>query len=319
MATALARLASPNLLEAFSKIEFAVLNTRLCNASAAAEGEGFSIILHGGLVKTMIFHLELAEICYRMGQVLGAKISPGETSTETGNALSVVAYASSCAMDHFAASGAPFPRLGKCLPIESKERVLTSFVRAIWFILVHEVGHVQLGHHRRGETAVPCRPTLAVAETINDFKAQEFEADSYVVDTLSAPERAFAVEYLLSPLDMFSVLELRLRNTNDTHPMAINRLSHMIDRVSSFADTGKLSLARETLQGLASRARTSRKVSTERVTQHAAIQAIATLVYLYVRALGPAITAPKGSHAELWDEIASHWFAEDVRNYSLLR
>jgi hypothetical protein len=306
----MATVAAPNFLNDSPRIEFAVLSTNFCNACAVADGQDDpAVLIHAGLVKSMIFHLELAEMCHQIHGALGDELTIPSNDGKTGASFSILAYGASCALDHYALSGQPLPRIGASLAPESKERLLMAFIRSIWFVTTHEVGHIRLGHSRlRRNGLATGAPALAVVEEIDAFKDQEFAADRYVADTLERGQRELAVEYLLTPLDMFSALELRLRQRADTHPMALNRLSAMLDHVSAFVDAEKSRLVRATVQRIAGRHEAAMTPSTQRVDAAATRYAIAAVQSFHRELFGGASEIGERTHAALWDDIVDYWF-----------
>jgi hypothetical protein len=62
-----AEIASPGMVNDGQPIRIFVLKTELCNACAVAPpGREAAVMLHGGLIKAIIFHLELSELVYRL-------------------------------------------------------------------------------------------------------------------------------------------------------------------------------------------------------------------------------------------------------------
>jgi hypothetical protein len=277
---------------------------------ASKRGEP-TIIVHSGLIKALIFHMEFSEICFELHQKMGEGLLSREAETEDQASFSILAYTASSALDQFAGNGVALPRIGALLSAEAKNRVFMSFVRAIWFVVIHELGHIRCGHLNGDRAAaLPSSPSLAVAETVSDMKSQEFEADRYVAATLEGRERELAVEYLISPLDLLSTLERRLRLAADTHPMALNRLAVMVEYVAPFVDASQSALARGTIADLVRGHRDRLTRGDRNVERGAVLYAIAAMREFYAKLAGTVtIQEPPVNH--VWDDFATHWFPDE--------
>lgn len=305
-----AEIVSPGMVNDGQPIRVFVLKTDLCNACAVAPpGREAAVMLHGGLIKAIIFHLELSELVYRLhGALEGDDPSVAVKTTETGSSLSLLAYGAASNLDHYAASGDGLPRLGTGLPDEAKDNMMLAFARALWFVAQHEVAHIRLGHlnHRTGFVSPPA---LAVAEDLNTSKSQEFEADSYMADLLEGDQRFAVIEFLLTPLDLLASLERRLSLRSDTHPMALNRVAVLLDRVAGMVDAKKFADAKRMVQLLADRQQSG--FVAHGVSLETAKSAATHLIGLYSQLLNlESRPLERGAHP--WEDIVGHWFRADI-------
>jgi hypothetical protein len=300
-----AEIASPGMTNDDQPVWVFVLKTDLCNACAVAPpGRDAAVMLHGGLIKAIIFHLELSELVYRLNGALETDPMVAVRTTETGRSLSLLAYGAESNLDHYAASGHNLPRLGMGLPDEAKDNMMLAFARALWFIAQHEVGHIRLGHLSR-RTGFASPPALAVAENLNTSKSQEFEADNYMADLLEGDQRFAVIDYLLTPLTLLGALERRLSMRSDTHPMALNRMAVMLDRVATIVDAEKFTVAKQMLQLLVDRQQSGFVAHSMNLesAQSAATHLIGLCDQLLNRG---SLAAERSSHP--WEDIAGHWF-----------
>jgi len=303
-------MAAPEFIVGAADIRLILIDSDLCNACAVSiPGEDAAVVIHTGLIRAIMFHLELTELGYQLHTRLETDGRLPMIEGGLADNFATLIFGASCALDHYASSGVPLPRPGAALSQASKERLFLLFVRSVWFAVVHEIGHIRLGHLRLDAAGLSfSAPALAVAEDMNTDKALEFAADRYVADTLRGRERAVASEYLVPPLDMFTALELRLGGTANTHPVALNRLSAMIDAVADRLDDRVLAIARSSLDLRIDRHKRSMTASTDRVAADVPPIAISALQQIQVGLHGWPGTPPPGSSAILWEDLIAHWF-----------
>jgi hypothetical protein len=304
-----ARIASPGMTADRPPISVFILKTDLCNACAVAPPERDPVVfIHGGLIKAILFHLELAELVYRLHGALGEDLMIGGQATASDGSLSLLAYGAASNLDHYALEGHPLPRLGRALPAEAKNKLLVAFARSLWFVALHEIAHIRLGH-TVGRPNFASAPTLAIAEDINISKAQEFEADAYMAGRLEGNERAAAIDYLLTPLDLIATLERRLSLSANTHPMALNRLSAMLGRVQGMVSVEKTAAAQRMVEALVERRQSGH--TAHKVMLKSARTAAGHLVQFHDQLPEPPPTNDTKRSSHPWDDVAGHWFGPD--------
>jgi hypothetical protein len=114
---------------------------------------------------------------------------------------------------------------------------------------------------------------------------------------------------LLTPLDLLGSLERRLSLRSDTHPMALNRMAVMLDRVAAMVDAEKFAVANQMVQLLVDRQQSG--FVAHSVMLKAAQSAATHLVGLFDQLFNRSpLVAERSSHP--WDDIAGHWFPADI-------
>ena len=232
--------ASPSLKEEYQgktrSYQLTVLDTEICNACAVGGRNGAAVIVHRGLIKCIIFYIELEFIAqalftYAEDVVHADRDAMGEVYRLVWNA--------SYLLTHYTRGVDLLPWLGENLDNSTRSYIAIRVSHALWFIVMHEIGHVELGHLTGEGSVIPAvYPSLALQEPLNELKAQEFAADAYVVNSLQADAVPHTAGFVLPALKMLSDIEARLRTSTDTHPLALNRLHHMRELLKSTADVG---------------------------------------------------------------------------------
>lgn len=93
---------------------------------------------------------------------------------------------------------------------------------AVTFILLHELGHLVLGHNDN-DIARPIHYPQAVDEMLSPFQQQELEADKFALQCLHPAARAMGTYWHDHAINFFSQMELVSGARHNSHPLAINR------------------------------------------------------------------------------------------------
>tara|TARA_R110002049_G_scaffold285233_1_gene466033 strand:+ start:4014 stop:5015 length:1002 start_codon:yes stop_codon:yes gene_type:complete len=130
----------------------------------------------------------------------------------------------------------PLPNLRPFVGESTLKSIRTSMSGAAAFILLHELGHLQLGH----VTSNVVRPVTfrpAIPEQLNVMQQQELEADQFVTHSLYEQARALATFWQHQDVAFYSQLELLSGKRSEDHPLAINR--------SAVSDTARGNIGKE--------------------------------------------------------------------------
>lgn len=291
-----------------------VVRTDLCNAYVTQIDDDSVIFVFRGLIKAIMFVLEFGDIVAS----LDARLKTGQQCPYSPDELHVLVYEAYSSLYHYEASGEPLPRAGGILRPGEKRSLLIRFSRVIWFVLMHEIGHVQLGHLCPGtvKSSLP-GPQLVVSENLNSDKLQEFEADLFLCETLADSEQYAVLSYVLAPLDLLASLERNLREGSETHPSAVNRLQHILTVRYSLLDDASRDLAAEVVsRNVATLKFQSGKGSASRVqvTLQQSRDALRKLKEFYEDVAEIADDPSEGDirDAALWDFALSYFWHDGV-------
>lgn len=287
-----------------------VVRTEVCNACATLSPNGSVIFLFRGLIKAILFVLEFGEVVTG----LDAQLNTTQDSSYTNDQLQVWAYSAYSMLYHYQAVGERLPRAGGALVPATKRLLLMQFSCVIWFILMHEIGHVQLGH--LGQDAATSRltsPKLAWPESLNTEKLQEFEADLFLCDTLADGEQRALLMYVLAPLDLLASLERHLGGNESTHPSAVNRLQYILDMRSAVLDDRSRAMAADVVSRDLTALQLMRDPASAprfRVPVEESREALVKLEEFYMLTSAQAAAPSKAdvADAKLWDFLVSYFW-----------
>jgi len=118
--------------------------------------------------------------------------------------------------------GEALPNLRSYTDHNTLKAIRTSTSGAITFILLHELGHLALGH-LENEIARPMTVTTAIPEQYNSYQLQELEADDFAANSLHTEAKPLATYWQHQAVAFYSQLELVSGIRTEDHPLAINR------------------------------------------------------------------------------------------------
>jgi len=100
---------------------------------------------------------------------------------------------------------------------------------AVLFVLLHELGHIKLGHLKAGlgRSEVHDLP-LAYPEEIRTRLNNEFEADAFALAAIKPEMRALFMLNVLFFLGPYAFIETFMAPKGSAHPLAVNRIQRLI-------------------------------------------------------------------------------------------
>jgi hypothetical protein len=102
---------------------------------------------------------------------------------------------------------------------------------AVTYILLHELGHHQLGHLNNIPQESDSNQPVVINENIDAYKQQEIEADRYAMDSVKDEAKVVGTFWQQQSMTFFTSLELVSGlQLNQAHLMSINR-SYNSDRL----------------------------------------------------------------------------------------
>lgn len=116
----------------------------------------------------------------------------------------------------------PLPEFYQTLSPEALGNCRVSVPGALTFLLLHELGHIELGHLERDEVRMS-HYDMAFEQRLSDYQLQEAEADEFALDALQDKAQVLGPYWMSQALAFFVTLELISGYEDADHPLAINR------------------------------------------------------------------------------------------------
>jgi hypothetical protein len=295
--------------ELVARQRLVVVKSDICNACAVQIEDDPVVLVFRGLVKALIFVVEFGE----MVELIHKTLVVARSSRLRMEELQDKAYAAYSLLYSYQAIRSPLPRPGDVLPPAVKREKLLTFSKVFWFIFMHEIGHIQLGHLRPGSvTSALTNTALVVPEALDDMKLKEFEADLFLCDSLTPTEQHRVLSYVTGPLDMLASLERNLGGDGESHPLAVNRMQHFLGSRRDSIDE----LSREVVVEMIARNVTAIQALKEfgsrfmRTPVERSREALADLQHLYSECLrsSPGASDEDVGDARLWDFFVSYFW-----------
>jgi hypothetical protein len=184
------------------------------------------IILFEGLCHLIRYYADLITVL-NLIQTLrptATIIVEGEPQPEV-SALSSAGFA---IIADFIESGRTVRTLSPLLGPKSRRNAAIGYLGAVLFILLHELGHLQLGHLAGARDRTERLPlALPIDETIDHYQQQEFDADAFAFRSLRDEVREDFISSVLFFLGPFAFLEAFALPDAKTHPLSVNRAAHL--------------------------------------------------------------------------------------------
>ncbi len=116
----------------------------------------------------------------------------------------------------------PLPEFYRVLPPDTLGNCRVSVPGALTFLLLHELGHIELGHLDRDEVRMS-HYDMAFEQKLTNYQLQEAEADEFALDALTDGAQMLGPYWMAQALAFFVTLELLSGYEDRHHPLAINR------------------------------------------------------------------------------------------------
>lgn len=112
----------------------------------------------------------------------------------------------------------------------ARAEVVAAFRGALCFVLLHELAHIELGHLSiSGVNSERLHFSLLEREAMNACKEDELAADAFAIGLIPSTSQAAFTPSLVFLLGAFAFLEVFSGNLSANHPLAVNRLSRLVD------------------------------------------------------------------------------------------
>jgi hypothetical protein len=202
----------------------------ICNAFASRTRTGIPyVLIYSGLVNVALYRLCISILVANanlMLQARGGDIEPARTH------LKAIAFNCMALSFWFYIDGEPLPSVLETFNEAHKTQAWHGLGGALAFIVMHEIGHIELGHINIDGRPFPQIYSTLVAEDINAFKAMEFEADRFALSSMKQELRPTLISSLLMVLDLMSDLECMCLPLSASHPLVVNRISTLLDAMN---------------------------------------------------------------------------------------
>lgn len=220
----------------------------VCNATAKTKkGESY-IAIFDGLLDVAISQIEMSYIVQCLPEELDA-IFPRE-DFPTVSVKSWLAVIFSSFIRRFITHGEPLPNFRAISPSLSIDtEVEHAFLGTAWWVILHELGHIELGHTRfvNGGARPSICEELIVSEIISEFQKQEFEADQFVYSCLTDEAKKAFYAWTNHALGTSLMIETVMASERGTHPLTINRLNNALAITKGMDEISKEVSSREYL------------------------------------------------------------------------
>jgi len=126
----------------------------------------------------------------------------------------------------YATSNEPLPDFSKLVGETRTKNIRSGFVSAIWWILLHELGHFVKKHVEDDITPIfpTCETDLLVADKLSPYQQAELEADAFVLESLVPSARKLYLAWMSGAIHPQVMFDSMLTVRKDTHPLSVDRL-----------------------------------------------------------------------------------------------
>lgn len=164
---------------------------------------------------------------------------------------------------HFYRFGYPLPDLQAAISPELLSEAEIGINGALLFILLHELGHHELGH-LENEKIRPMRYEKIIEEMLSIDQHQEMDADSFAIESLLKPAQVIGTYWHQNAINFFMQLALVSGHPGDAeHPISINRVFHTDSLRAELGIDQDVQPRRQFFEDLAARYRATSRYSSE--------------------------------------------------------
>lgn len=168
----------------------------------------------------------------------------------------------------FIETGRTLNPISRLLGRRSRRNAAIGYLGAVLFVLLHEAGHLHLGHTEQApgnSERPPVSPALA--EDITPYQQREFDADRFAYMSLREGIRQDFISSILFFLGPFAFLEAFALPAGRSHPLSVNRGAHLASLMAPDDET-----AAKTLRIIASQIEGIQSLAARRSEHHGNIR-----------------------------------------------
>lgn len=231
-----------------------VLPLNICTAFGDFDAQDRPIIvISQGMIDLVASTILLANLGGQLPKALESFFMP--QFRKDMDASSLITNALFIMQVHHYRYGKPLPNFYELLPLEALHENAIAINGALTFILLHELGHHELGHmESENEPSSGLQTKLLIPENLSDYQQQELEADRFAMDSLI--EEARVIGTFWQQHAMAFTLQLEIISgllLSDGHPMALNRAYHSDTLRNDWGKVTEVAHQPEHFEGLANR------------------------------------------------------------------
>ena len=214
-------LLKPDIREKLQQTDIAVVASQRCVAYCQKfKNDACVIVISHGIINllaaTIYDHYMQAEIPGDVGDIY-------LTESESVSIPKMVSMMTILIEAQYVKTQTALPDFSACLGEEALSMCRDSIHGALLFLILHELGHIELGHldSDHGPRLTPLHGILE--EENNHYKNQEQEADQFALDAIEERVRVFGSYWKSQALAFYSSYELVSGKRSESHPLALNR------------------------------------------------------------------------------------------------
>jgi hypothetical protein len=213
---------------ALSSVDIFGVDSNYANAIPQVAGGRRRIFVFEGLQRLVLFYADLVKVLDALQELRpNARAAFDTEMLPEALAFSMAGFSTlSNAMSEQRMPATIHDMLG---PIARRD-VLSAYRLAMTFVLLHELGHIELGHlGLDGVRSERGHLDLAQPEPLSDFQLDELGADAFAFGLLPHRLRGEFMPSLMFLLGGHAFLEAFSGSLSAHHPLAVNRLGALAD------------------------------------------------------------------------------------------
>ena len=231
----------PMVLKALEETDIFGVDLPITNAIPRIEIEKGrrQVIVFGGLLKLIRYYTHLVHVLDLIQKLRSDKTV--EVHGQTKSEAEAFSLAASALTACFVRNGDALPEIDDLLGPVTIQHARNGFESALLFIMIHELGHLMLGHTKQRHLLSERRPvSLALPEEINAYQQDELEADAYAAKAILQNHQEDFVPGILFFVTPFAFLEAFGRDTNSSHPLFVNRGKRLAELLCRNTETASI-------------------------------------------------------------------------------
>lgn len=182
-----------------------------------------TIVVGEGFIDCLTAYLYWGALTAELPEELGEVFDPDFPRTPVRDLIPLVLLG---LLHRHLYHGEPMPNYRALLKTNTDEQVKHALAGGMTFTLLHELGHIELGHHGDGACPRGIDLPFQVPENLSRHKLQELEADTFARDAMVEGYRPIHTAWLNTALGPHFLFETVLSQRGTEHPICINRLVH---------------------------------------------------------------------------------------------
>lgn len=201
------------------------------------------IIVFDGIKHLIYYHIALIKVVDRLQKHRDSAkylFSDGELIQES-LAFSMAGYS---ILTDFQETRRVPAAINDMLGERAQGELIAAFRGALCFVLMHELAHIELGHLSTNRLrSERFQPVLLESETLNQWQAEEMEADLYAWHLIQPATRHLFVPSIIFFLGAYTFIEVFSGPLNTAYPLAVNRLSNLLSHTDMKANDMKIAVS----------------------------------------------------------------------------